>query len=101
MRIFVLGGVGITFVAAGSIFILIGIVTYLSQFMYSGLAWGLVGLVVVLVGGVLLLLTSTKSPRKIEGEGITKKDVIRRTCSLCCVHDPTYSQVSHFVPEDN
>jgi len=56
LRTLVLAGVGITFAAVGSTFILIGIVTYLSQFMYGGLAWGLVGLIAVLVGGVLLLL---------------------------------------------
>jgi hypothetical protein len=56
LRILVLGGMGVTFLAAGSIFILIGIVTYISQFISTGLAWGLVGLIVVSVGGVLLLL---------------------------------------------
>jgi len=56
MRTLVLAGVGVTFFAAGSVFLLVGIVTYLSKFMFSGLAWGLVGLIVVLVGGVLLLL---------------------------------------------
>jgi len=56
LKALVLGGLGVTFLAAGSIFILIGVVTYLSKFMFSGLAWGLVGLVVALVGGVLLLL---------------------------------------------
>jgi di/tricarboxylate transporter len=56
LKAIVLGGLGVTFLAAGSIFVLIGIVTYLSTLMFSGLAWGLVGLVVILVGGVLLLL---------------------------------------------
>lgn len=56
MRSMAIGGVGVTFVAAGSVFVLIGLVAYLSRFMFSGLAWGLVGLVVVLVGGVMLLL---------------------------------------------
>jgi len=56
VRTLVLAGVGVTFLAAGSIFVLIGIVAYLSTLMFSGLAWGLVGLVVALVGGVLLLL---------------------------------------------
>jgi hypothetical protein len=56
LRILVLGGIGISFLAAGSIFILLGIITYLSQFMFSGLAWGLVGLITVLIGGLLLLL---------------------------------------------
>jgi hypothetical protein len=56
LRMLILGGIGITFLAAGSIFILLGFVSYLSQFMFSGLAWGLVGLITVLVGGLLLLL---------------------------------------------
>jgi len=56
LKALVLGGLGVTFLAAGSIFVLIGIVAYLSTLMFSGLAWGLVGLVVALVGGVLLLL---------------------------------------------
>jgi hypothetical protein len=56
MKMLVLAGVGITFLAAGSVFLLVGIVTYLSKFMFSGLAWGLVGLIVALVGGLLLLL---------------------------------------------
>jgi di/tricarboxylate transporter len=56
LKALVLGGLGVTFLAVGSIFVLIGIVTYLSTFMSSGLAWGLVGLVVAMVGGVLLLL---------------------------------------------
>jgi len=56
LRTLVLAGVGVTFLAAGSIFVLIGLVTYLSRFMFSGLAWGFVGLVVALVGAALLLL---------------------------------------------
>lgn len=56
MRTLALAGVGVTFLAVGSIFFLIGAVSYLSRFMVSGLAWGLVGMIVVLVGGVLLLL---------------------------------------------
>jgi hypothetical protein len=56
LKTLVLGGVGVTFLVAGSIFVLIGIVAYLSTFMFSGLAWGLVGLIVAIVGGVLLLL---------------------------------------------
>ena len=55
LKALVLGGIGVTFLAAGSIFILIGIVGYLSTFMPNDLAWGLVGLVAALVGGVLLL----------------------------------------------
>jgi hypothetical protein len=56
LKALVLGGVGVTFLATGSIFVLIGVVAYLSTFMFNGLAWGIVGLVVALVGAVLLLL---------------------------------------------
>jgi hypothetical protein len=56
LKALILGGLAVTFLAAGSIFVLVGIVAYLSTFMFSGLAWGLVGLIVALVGGVLLLL---------------------------------------------
>jgi hypothetical protein len=56
MKIFVLAGIGVTFLAVGSIFMLIGTTTYLSQFMFDGLAWGIVGLVAALMGIVLLLL---------------------------------------------
>jgi len=56
MKTLVLAGVGVTFLTAGSIFLLIGVATYLSRFMFSGLAWGIVGLVVLLAGAVLLLL---------------------------------------------
>jgi hypothetical protein len=56
LKTLVLGGIGVTFLVAGSIFILIGIVAYLSTFMFSGLAWGLVGLIVAIVGGLLLQL---------------------------------------------
>jgi hypothetical protein len=48
--------VGLTFLAVGFVFILSGAATYLAQFMFSGFAYGLVGLVAALVGGVLLLL---------------------------------------------
>ena len=56
LRSLVLGGVGVTFLAAGSVFLLIGIVAYLSTFMFNGLAWGIVGLVAALIGAMLLLL---------------------------------------------
>ncbi len=56
VRTLALAGIGITFLAVGSFFILVGIVNYLSQFIFSGFAWGAVGLVAVLVGGVLFLL---------------------------------------------
>lgn len=56
LRVLVLAGLGVAFLAVGSIFILISIVTYLSRFMFSGLAWGIVGLITALVGAVMLLL---------------------------------------------
>jgi hypothetical protein len=56
LKVLVLGGVGVAFLVVGSIFVLIGIVAYLSTFMFGGLAWGLVGVVVALLGGALLLL---------------------------------------------
>ena len=56
VRTLVLTGMGITFLAAGSIFILISVVSYLSQFMFGGFAWGLVGLIAALAGATSLLL---------------------------------------------
>jgi hypothetical protein len=56
LKALVLGGVGVAFLVVGSIFVLIGTVAYLSTFMFSGLAWGLVGVIVALLGGALLLL---------------------------------------------
>jgi hypothetical protein len=56
LRTLVLGGLGVTFLAAGSVFVLLGVVAYLSQLMFGGLAWGVVGLIAALVGGALLLL---------------------------------------------
>jgi len=50
VRTLILAGMGITFAAVGSTFVLVGIVTYLSQFMQGGLAWGVVGLIAALVG---------------------------------------------------
>lgn len=48
--------VGLTFLAVGFLFMLFGIATYLAQFMFSGLAYAIVGLIAVLSGGILLLL---------------------------------------------
>jgi hypothetical protein len=56
IRVLILCMVGLTFVAVGFVFILFGTATYLAQFMFSGLAYGLVGLIAALVGIVLLLL---------------------------------------------
>jgi hypothetical protein len=56
IRILILCMVGLTFLATGFVFILFGTATYLAQFMFSGLAYGLVGLIAGLVGIVLLLL---------------------------------------------
>ncbi len=56
IRLLVLVILGITFIAAGSIFLLVGFATYLSLVMYSGLAWAIIGLITVLIGAILLLL---------------------------------------------
>jgi hypothetical protein len=56
LRTLVLAGMGITFLAAGSFFMMVGVVNYLSQFIFTGFAWGIVGLVAALVGGALFLL---------------------------------------------
>jgi hypothetical protein len=56
IRVVIMCMVGLTFLAVGFVFILSGAATYLAQFMFSGFAYGLVGLVAALVGGVLLLL---------------------------------------------
>ena len=56
VRILVLCMVGLTFLAVGFVFMLYGTASYLAQFMFSGLAYGLVGLIAALVGVVLLLL---------------------------------------------
>jgi VIT1/CCC1 family predicted Fe2+/Mn2+ transporter len=52
LKTLVLGGIGVVFLVAGSIFVLLAAVTYPSTLMSSGLAWGLVGVIVALVGGV-------------------------------------------------
>jgi len=56
VRLVLVTVVGVSFLAAGLIFFLIAIITYLSQLMVAWLAWGIVGLITALVGGVLLLL---------------------------------------------
>ena len=55
-RLLILCMVGLTFLAVGFVFILSGTATYVAQFMFSGLAYGLVGLIAAVVGAVLLLL---------------------------------------------
>jgi len=56
LKTLVLAGLGITFLAIGSIFVLIGAVSYLSLFVLSSYAWGLVGLIITLLGAISLLL---------------------------------------------
>lgn len=56
IKIVFLAVVGVSFLTTGLIFILIAVVTYLTQLMAAWLAWGIVGLVTALVGTVLLLL---------------------------------------------
>ena len=48
--------VGVSFVTTGLIFLLIGVVAYLSQALSSWMAWGIVGLITALLGAVLLLI---------------------------------------------
>jgi hypothetical protein len=56
IRILILCMLGVTFAAVGFVFILYGTATYLAQYMFSGLAFGLVGLIAALVGVILILL---------------------------------------------
>jgi hypothetical protein len=56
IKVLILVMVGVTFAAVGFVFMLYGTATYLAQFMFSGLAFGLVGLVAALVGAILVLL---------------------------------------------
>jgi len=56
VKLLAIGIAGITLISTGFIFILIASAIYLSQVVYLWLAWGIVGLVTLLVGGLLLLL---------------------------------------------
>ena len=56
IKILIFCMVGLTFLAVGFVFMLYGTASYLAQFMFSGLAFGLVGIVAALVGIVLILL---------------------------------------------
>lgn len=56
IKVLILCMVGLTFVAVGFVFMLYGTATYLAQFMSSGLAFGLVGLIAALIGAILILL---------------------------------------------
>lgn len=56
VRLIFLTVVGVSFLTAGLIFILIAIVKYLTTIMAVWLAWGIVGLITALIGAVLLLL---------------------------------------------
>ncbi len=56
MKILIFCMVGITLLTVGFVFMLYGTSNYLAQFMFSGLAFGLVGLIAALVGIVLILL---------------------------------------------
>ncbi len=56
MRILVLCMLGLTFAGVGFVFIMYGTATYLAQYMFNGLAFGLVGLIAALVGVILILL---------------------------------------------
>ena len=56
IKVLILCMIGLSFVAVGFVFMLYGTASYLAQFMFSGLAYGLVGLIAALVGAILLLL---------------------------------------------
>jgi hypothetical protein len=56
IKVVILCMVGLTFLGVGFVFMLYGTATYLGQFMFSGLAFGLVGLIAALVGVILILL---------------------------------------------
>jgi fatty acid desaturase len=56
IKLLAIGIAGITLVSVGFIFVLIALAIYLSQVVYLWLAWGIVGLVTLLVGGLLLLV---------------------------------------------
>jgi hypothetical protein len=56
VKLLAIGIAGITLVSTGFIFVLIASAIYLSQIVYLWLAWGIVGLVTLLVGGLLLLV---------------------------------------------
>jgi polyferredoxin len=56
MKVLILCVVGLTFLGVGFVFLLYGTATYLGQFMFSGLAFGVVGLVAALVGIIMILL---------------------------------------------
>lgn len=48
--------VGVSFVTTGLIFLLIGVVAYLTQVIAPWMAWGIVGLITAFVGALLLLI---------------------------------------------
>ena len=56
IKVVILCMVGLTFLGVGFVFMLYGTATYLGQFMFGGLAFGLVGLIAALVGVILILL---------------------------------------------
>lgn len=55
MRILALTIVGVVLVSAGLVFILRGIVVFLGELMPIWLAWSMVGIIVVLIGGIAFL----------------------------------------------
>ncbi len=56
IKVLILCVVGLTFLGVGFVFMLYGTATYLGQFISSGLAFGLVGLIAALVGIIMILL---------------------------------------------
>jgi FtsH-binding integral membrane protein len=55
VKLLAMGVAGIALVSTGFVFVLVASAIYLSQVVYLWLAWGIVGLVTLLVGGGLLL----------------------------------------------
>jgi len=56
LRTLALGIAGISFLVAGSMFVLFGVVTYMSSFIAASLAWGLVGVGVGACGALFILV---------------------------------------------
>lgn len=51
-----IGALGATMLSAGAVFALVGLVIYLSRFLGAALAWGVVGLGMVVIGGAMLFV---------------------------------------------
>lgn len=60
IRLLVLAGVGVTLLAVGLIFILVGAVDYLRLFVAAWMAWGLIGVIIAVAGGAMLAIAIRK-----------------------------------------